>query len=38
MGAMMLIGVFSLLLIILGGIGASLLARRNDQMQSGRHH
>ena len=38
MDAMTLIGVFSLALIILGGIGASLLAKRNDEMQSGRHH
>jgi hypothetical protein len=38
MDAMTLIGVFTLALIILGGISASLLAKRNDEMQSGRHH
>jgi hypothetical protein len=38
MDAMTLIGVFSLALIILGGVSASLLAKRNDEMQSGRHH
>lgn len=38
MDSMTLIGVFGLVLIILGGVGASLLAKRNDGMQSGRHH
>ena len=32
------LGVFGLALVILGGIGSSLLAKRNDDMQSGRHH
>jgi hypothetical protein len=32
------LGMLALTLVILGGIGASLLAKRNDEMQSGRHH
>ena len=32
------IGVFGLALVILGGVGASLFAKRNDEMQSGGHH
>jgi len=32
------IGVFGLTLVILGGVGATLFAKRNDEMQSGEHH
>jgi len=32
------IGVFALVLVILGGVGARLFAKRNDEMQSGGHH
>ena len=32
------IGVFGLLLVIGGGVAASLFAKRNDEMKSGRHH
>jgi hypothetical protein len=32
------IGLFGLALVILGGVAASLLAKRNDEMQSGKHH
>ena len=38
MSSLTWIGVFGLALIILGGIAASLLAKRNDEMQSGGHH
>jgi hypothetical protein len=31
------LGVFGLALIILGGVSATLFAKRNDEMQSGRH-
>ncbi len=32
------IGVFGLAIIIGGGVAATLFAKRNDEMQSGRHH
>jgi hypothetical protein len=32
------LGVFALTLVILGGVGASLFAKRNDDMQQGGHH
>jgi hypothetical protein len=32
------LGLLGLVLIILGGVAASLLAKRNDKMQSGEHH
>ena len=32
------LGVFALTLVILGGVGASLFAKRNDEMQSRGHH
>jgi hypothetical protein len=32
------IGVFGLAVVILGGVAASLFAKRNDEMQSGGHH
>ena len=38
MDSMTLIGVFGLTLVILFGVGASLFAKRNDEMQSGGHH
>ena len=42
MDSMILIGLFALALIIVGGVGATLLAKRNDEMlhgkQSHRHH
>jgi hypothetical protein len=31
------IGVFGLALVVLAGIGASVFAKRNDEMQSGKH-
>jgi hypothetical protein len=31
------LGLFALTLVVLGGIAASLFAKRNDEMQSGRH-
>jgi len=38
MDSMTLIGVFGLALVILGGVAASLFAKRNDETQSGGHH
>jgi hypothetical protein len=32
------LGVLALALVTLGGVAASLLAKRNDEMQSGRNH
>jgi hypothetical protein len=37
MNSMTLIGVFALALVILGGVAASLFAKRNNEMQSGGH-
>ena len=37
MDSMILIGVFGLAVVILGGVAASLFAKRNDEMQSGGH-
>ena len=38
MSSMTLIGLFALALVILGGVAATLFAKRNDEMQSGKHH
>ena len=35
MNSMTVIGMFALALVILGGVAASLFAKRNDEMQSG---
>ena len=32
------IGLFALALVILGGVAATLFAKRNDELQSGGHH
>ena len=37
MDSMTLIGLFGLAVVILGGVAASLFAKRNDEMQSGGH-
>jgi hypothetical protein len=37
MTTMTWLGVFGLALVILGGVAASLFAKRNDEMQSGGH-
>ncbi len=37
MNAISWIGVFGLALVVLFGVGASLFAKRNDEMQSGKH-
>jgi LPXTG-motif cell wall-anchored protein len=37
MDGMTWIGLFGLSVVILGGIAASLFAKRNDEMQSGGH-
>jgi hypothetical protein len=38
MDSLHLIGLFGLALVILGGVAATLFAKRNDEMQSGGHH
>jgi hypothetical protein len=38
MDSLQLIGLFGLTLVVLGGVAATLFAKRNDELQSGGHH